>query len=84
MARIQQTVSAPDYGGDTFTQSAFDKQVGKSLPVTIDGVYYGDGALVRAKISEDGGTAVLTFDVGDTLDDVLHPEVGGMSFGFNP
>lgn len=56
------TVRQPAPGNDVFMRSAFDRQIGKELPVHL-----GDstllGRLVAAEVVAGGAAAVLTFDV---------------------
>jgi hypothetical protein len=66
---------APD--GATFASDAFDSQVGREIPVNVEGSEATTGRLIAARVADDGKSVELQLDV-----DVELPTYGGGSFGF--
>lgn len=62
--------------GTQFTREAFDANIGKAVPLTINGVRYADTTLL----------AVMAYDVPDTAREALKriSKFAPISFGFKP
>lgn len=73
------TQPAPD--GSTFTPDAFDSQIGKEIPVNIEGQQQRRGRVVAAEVSPDGQSVELTLDIDVPGSFLSEPSVG--SFGFS-
>lgn len=58
--RITMRQGAPD--GGVFAPTAFDSQIGKDVPVRVEGRTL-PGRLVDADVADDGRDVLLTFDV---------------------
>ncbi len=55
----------PAREGSLFAGDAFASQVGKQVPVTVDGVAGGEGTVRSVRVVEDGTAALLTVEVDD-------------------
>lgn len=53
----------PAPAGEIFTADAFDSQIGKQLPVNIEGSEPKTGRLIAAQVADDGQSVELTIDV---------------------
>jgi len=63
----QVVISHPAPDGVCFTPGAFDDQVGKRLPVSVEGVPSDTMArVVAVKVPPGGGSVVLTLDIDDS------------------
>lgn len=66
---------APD--GSRFAHDAFEGQIGKEIPVNVEGSSPKRGRLVAATVADDGTSAELQLEV----DDLELPAYRGGSFG---
>lgn len=48
-----------------FARGAFDRSVGKVVPLTMNGRQLGHGRLMEADVADDGGSVQLTYEVTD-------------------
>lgn len=74
------TVHASNYGAETFRPGAFDRTVGKTIPVNVETSRTRQGTVVSADVAEDGATARLTVEVADMP---LPNRLGAVSIGYN-
>ncbi len=60
-------VTTEQYAGPhtTFAPDAFDSQIGRTVPLTLDGETIDTATLTEAQVSEDGAYVEFTFDVPD-------------------
>lgn len=49
--------------GELNAPNAFDSTIGKRVPLKVDGVKRGTASLVAAKVSADGRSAELTYEL---------------------
>lgn len=66
---------APEH--HTFAPGSFDNQIGKTVPLTIEGRQLDNCKIMAAEISEDGSAVTLTLELPDSI---TFP-VGAVSIG---
>jgi hypothetical protein len=58
---------------ERFAPGCFDSQIGKFVPVNVEGAPHGRGRLVAAEIADDGQSVELTVDTMPPLGDLGLP-----------
>lgn len=62
------SISEPAAPGEQFAHNAFDSQVGRTVPLRIEGAPdAAEATVVAAEVSDDGTAVTLTLDVPDGL-----------------
>lgn len=51
--------------GERYAAGTFDSQIGKQVPLTVEGQVADRATLVSAVVAEDGSEASLTYDIPD-------------------
>lgn len=65
------TVNQPAEPGTKYAPTAFDGQIGKTIPFSVPGQSAAECTVVAAKVADNGASAALTLDVPDALGSVL-------------
>lgn len=60
-------ISEPAAPGERFAHDAFDSQVGRTVPLRVEGSPNAEATVVAAEVSDDGRAVTLTLDVPDGL-----------------
>lgn len=65
------TVNQPAEPGTKYAPTAFDDQIGKTIPFSAPGQAATECTIVAATVADGGGSASLTLDVPDAFKSVL-------------
>lgn len=72
------SIQQPAAPGERFAHDAFDSQVGRTVPLHIEGSPdAAEATVVAAEVSDDGTAVKLTLDVPDGL--IPQPTLGSFS-----